>query len=178
MSKRKELRCFDYVNRPYAQVADALSAHASAIFERATHSAADRANDVGAELRVRIGAIEIAADIDIAIREVAGARSPANQPATQLDLVWKSQRRPGLFPEMTGSLLAYALAPRETQIEFAGTYDPPLGVLGDAIDAIALHRIAEESVQRFVNSVAAYLRAELPVDPGAGDTFALPDVGK
>jgi len=174
MSKRRELRCFDYVNRPYPQVAEVLSAHASTIFERATRSAAEHANDVGAELRVRIGAIEIAADIDISITEVPGARSPANQPALQLDLVWKSKRRPGWFPEMTGSLLAYALAPRETQIELAGNYDPPLGVLGDAIDAIALHSIAEEAVRRFVNSVAAYLRAELPVEPGPGDTFALP----
>lgn len=171
MSKRKELRCFDYVNRPYPQVGDALSSGALRIFERATRSAADRANDLGAELRVRIGALELAADIEITATEVAGQRSPANQPATRIDLTWKSKRSPGLFPAMTGSLLAYALAPRETQLEFVGSYDPPLGVLGDAIDAIALHRIAEESVQRFIHSVGAYLRTELPVEPGPGDTF-------
>jgi hypothetical protein len=172
MTRRHELRCFDYVNHPYEQVNQALSANALAIFERATRSAADRASDVGAELRVRIGAVEIAADIEIEITEVAGARSPANQPATRLNLTWKSKRRPGLFPEMTASLWVYALAPRETQLELVGSYDPPLGLLGDAIDAIGLHRIAEESVQRFIQDVASYLRTELPEQPGPGDGYA------
>lgn len=172
MTKRHELRCFDYVNRPYPQVNEALRANARAIFEHATRSAADRAHDLGAELRVRLGAVEIAADIEIAVTEIADARSPANQPATRLDLTWKSKRRPGLFPEMSASLWAYALAPHETQLELVGSYDPPLGLFGDAIDAIALHRIAEESVQRFIQDVASYLRTELPAE-ASGDTFAV-----
>jgi hypothetical protein len=174
MTRRHELRCFDYVNRPYQAVNDALSANALAIFERATHSAADHAKDASAELRVRLGAVEIAADVEITITAVSDARSPANQPAIRLDLTWKSKRRPGLFPEMTGSLWAYALAPRETQIEFVGSYDPPLGLLGDAIDAIALHPVAEASIQRFVNDVASYLRTELPELPAGGDGIAIP----
>ena len=174
MTRRHELRCYDYVNRPHEQVNDALTGNALAIFERATHSAAARADDIGAELRVRIGALEIATEVDIAITDVPGAQSPDGKPATRLDLTWRSIRRPGLFPEMTGSLWAYALSPRETQIELVGTYDPPLGLLGDAIDAIAMHRIAEASVQRFISNVAAYLRSELPVQPGPGDTFLVP----
>jgi hypothetical protein len=173
MTKRHELRCFDYVNRPYAQVKEALLADALAIFERATRSTADRAGDVGAELRVRVGAVEIAADITIEINDIAGARSPANQPAIRLDLTWKSKRRPGLFPEMIGSLWVYALSSRETQLELNGSYDPPLGLLGDAIDAIALHRLAEESVRRFITDVATYLRAELPVEPAPGEDQAM-----
>lgn len=171
MTKRHELRCYDYVNRPYDVVSDALAGNALGIFERATRSAAARVNDLGAELRVRIGAIEIATEVDIAVVAVPGQRSPDDHPATRLDLTWRSRRRPGLFPEMTGSLWAYALGPRETQIELVGTYDPPLGLFGDAIDAIALHRLAEASVQRFVSDIATYLRNELPVQPGAGDTF-------
>ncbi len=172
MTKRHELRCFDYVNHPYDQVKEALSANALAIFERATHSAADRAREIGAELRVRFGAVEIAADIAIEVTQIAEARSPANQPAIRLDLTWKSKRRPGLFPELTGSLWAYALSSRETQLELIGSYDPPLGLLGDAIDAIALHRIAEESVRRFITDVASYLRAELPAEPTPGEAYA------
>jgi hypothetical protein len=169
MTKRHELRCFDYVNRPYDQVKEALSANAVAIFERATRSTSDRSREDGAELRVRVGAVEIAADIIIEVTEIADARSPANQPALRLDLTWRSKRRPGLFPEMTGSLWAYALSSRETQLDLTGSYDPPLGLLGDAIDAIALHRLAEESVRRFITDVAAYLRAELPAELLPGD---------
>jgi len=175
MTRRHELRCYDYVNHPHEQVRDALSADALGIFERATRSAVARATDLGAELRVRIGAVEIATDVEIQILTVADARSPDDQPATRIDLTWRSRRKPGLFPEMTGALWAYALAPRETQIELIGTYDPPLGLLGEAIDAIAMHRIAEASVQRFVGDVAAFLRSELPTQPGPGDTFVLAD---
>jgi len=169
MTRRHEFRCFDYVNHPYGQVKRALSSDALAIFERATRPAADRVHDAGAELRVRLGAVEIAADIAIEVTEVARALSPANQPATRIDLTWKSRRSPGLFPAMTGSLWAYALSPRETQLELTGSYDPPLGLLGDAVDAIALHRIAERSVHRFLTDVAAYLRAELPAEPFPGE---------
>jgi hypothetical protein len=173
LTKRHELRCFDYVNRPYEQVKQALSTSALAIFERSTRSAGDRGHDPGAELRVRIGAIEIAADITIEITEIPGARSPANRPATRLNLTWRSRRRPGMFPEMTASLWAYALAPRETQIELIGSYDPPLGLIGDALDAIALHRLAEESVRGFLADIAAYLSAELPDLPALEEDYAL-----
>ena len=172
MTKRHELRCFDYVNRPYDQVKEALAGNALAIFERATRWAADR-RDTGAELRFRFGAVEIAAGIAIEVTEVAAALSPANHPAIRLDLTWKSERRPGLFPAMTGSLWAYALSSHETQIELSGSYDPPLGLIGDAIDAIMLHRIAEESVHRFITDVASYLRDELPAEPVPGDAYAM-----
>ncbi|HEX3759570.1 MAG TPA: hypothetical protein VHW23_12735 [Kofleriaceae bacterium] len=173
MTKRHEMRCFDYVNRPYEQVREALSASALAIFERSTRSAGDRTHDVGAELRVRVGAVEIAADITIEVIEVPGARSPANRPATRLNLTWRSRRRPGLFPEMTASLWAYALAPRETQLELIGSYDPPLGLIGDALDAIALHRLAEESVRGFLADVAAYLSTELPEVAAPEELYAV-----
>lgn len=173
MTRRHELRCFDYVNRPYDQVKEALAGNALAIFERATRWAADRNRDSGAELRVRIGAVEIAAGIAIDVTGIAAARSPANQPAIRIDLTWKSEHRPGLFPEMTGALWVYALSSHETQIELTGSYDPPLGLLGDAIDAIVLHRIAEESVRRFITDVAGYLRDELPVEPIHGEAYAM-----
>jgi hypothetical protein len=177
MTRRHELRCYDYVNRPYEQVRDALAANALGVFGRATHAAATRADDLSAELRVRIGALEIATDVEIQAEAAVDARAPDDRPATRLDLTWKSKRRPGLFPAMTGALWVYALAPRESQIEFIGTYDPPLGLLGDALDAVAMHRIAEASVQRFVSDIASFLRTELPVLPGPGDTVVLADTG-
>lgn len=171
MTKRHELRCYDYVNHPYDEVRNALLHDPLGIFERATRSAAARANAIGAELHVRIGAIDVAADVAIHIDKVTEARSPDDKPATQITISWKAERRPGLFPEMTGTLAVYALSPRETQIELVGTYAPPLGVVGEAIDAVGLHRIAEASVQRFVSDVSAFLRRELPAQPGPGDTF-------
>jgi len=54
----------------------------------------------------------------------------------------------------------YPLTASETQLDFAGTYEPPMGIVGAAIDALVLHRVvAEASVLHFVQDVAAFLRA-------------------
>jgi hypothetical protein len=39
MSSGREIRCYDYVNHPYAQVRDALNKDALAIFQAATTAA-------------------------------------------------------------------------------------------------------------------------------------------
>ena len=51
---------------------------------------------------------------------------------------------------MTAVLAVYPLTATETQLDFSGQYDPPLGAVGDAVDALVGHRIAEASVHRFV----------------------------
>jgi hypothetical protein len=62
---------------------------------------------------------------------------------------------------LQGQLEIYPLTATETQLDFSGEYDPPLGVVGDAVDAAIGHRVAEASVQRFVADVGAYLRKAL-----------------
>ena len=76
-------------------------------------------------------------------------------------LEWEAAKAPRLFPEMKGTLSVYALTGTETQLDFEGTYEPPLGPLGRGIDAMIGHRVAEASIHRFVTDVAAYLRSEL-----------------
>jgi hypothetical protein len=59
-------------------------------------------------------------------------------------------------------LSAWPLSSSETQIEIAGEYRPPLGVVGNAIDAAVGHRIAEASVKSFLDDVVEQMRRELP----------------
>jgi hypothetical protein len=70
---------------------------------------------------------------------------------------------------MHAVLWAYALTPTETQLELEGKYAPPLGVVGKAVDAVIGHRIAQASMHRFIQEVAARLREELaPAAAAAG----------
>jgi hypothetical protein len=159
MSKRQELHVYDYVNHPYASVRDALLRDPRGIFERATTTAAARAHALGAAIHVKLGPIDVVAEVAIHVVSIDEVASPLGQPGTRLLFDWKSTNRPGLFPTMKGTLLVYALTSTETQLEFSGVYDPPMGVVGDAIDALILHRVvAQASVQHFVQDVAAYLR--------------------
>ena len=66
-----------------------------------------------------------------------------------------------------GDPSVYPLSAHETQIDLHGRYRPPLGVVGDAVDALVGHRLAEASVLRFVADSATRINAELGVRAGA-----------
>jgi hypothetical protein len=159
MTKGREIRCFEYVNHPYGRVRDALTANAAEVFRSATRAAASRAHSVASQLRVDIGGIEVGTDVDISVREIEEQPAKAtSSPRTCLQLEWEAAKRPRLFPFMRAELAIYPLTATETQLDFSGHYEPPLGLLGSAMDSLVGHRVAEASVHRFVTDVAAYLR--------------------
>jgi len=162
MSKGRPVRCFDYVNHPYEKVRDALSREALAVFQNATKGAESRAQSVASELRVQLGSIDVGTDIAISVKGVEDETAlDLSARRTLLALEWAASRTPHLFPLMRAELAIYPLTATETQLDFSGHYEPPLGVLGSAIDAVIGHRIAEASVHRFVGDVADYLRKSL-----------------
>jgi hypothetical protein len=161
MSKGVEIRCYDYVNHPYLQVRDALCKDALAVFQAATKAAASRARSIASELRVDVGGIAVEADIVITIQNMEETDDATVGTVTRLQLEWEAAKMPGLFPLMKGELALYPLTSTETQLDFSGLYEPPLGIVGKAMNAIIGHRIAEGSVHRFVNDVAGYLRQRL-----------------
>jgi len=157
MSDSCAVRSYDYVNRPYAQVRDTLTKNALVVFQSATKAAASRADSL-AGLRVDLGGIAVEAEIHISITSITENVEPGSTPVTHIELEWEAAKRPGLFPLMKADLSIYPLTPSETQLDFSGEYEPPLGAIGKAVNAIAGRRIAEVSVHRFVTDVAEYLR--------------------
>jgi hypothetical protein len=77
-------------------------------------------------------------------------------------LSWEAARAAAIFPSMRAELSAWPLATTETQLEIEGTYTPPLGMVGNALDALLGHRLAEAAVHRFLEDVVEHLRHELP----------------
>lgn len=142
MSNR-ELQVYEYVNRPYVAVRDAVLADPEATLRH------------GADLHVSAGPVVVGALIDIKV--VSVEEDTAYKPRTRVQVEWSAVRNPRLFPTMRGTLSIYPLSPTETQLDFAGSYDPPLGVVGDALDAVALQRLARASVDGFIKDVARSL---------------------
>lgn len=161
MAKGREIRCYDYVNHPYSRVRDALRQNALGIFQSATKAAAARAHTVAAELHVDVGGVGVRTDIAISVQSIQEQVDASSGPTTRLALEWEAATMPRLFPLMKGELAIYPLTSTETQVDFSGTYEPPLGALGKTLNAVAGHRIAEASVRRFIDDVAAYLRETL-----------------
>lgn len=164
-----EIRCYDYVDHGYEQVRDALAADALEIFHAATKAAASRAHSLAASLRVNVSGIELGTEIAISVRKFDDHPGEAMfAPASRLELEWEAASMPHLFPFMAASFYVYPMTANETRLELSGRYEPPLGAIGEAIDAVVGHRIAEASVHRFLADVADYLRERLPEAPRRG----------
>jgi hypothetical protein len=159
MSKPRELRCYAYVNRPYSVVREALQHRPLELLQRATSSAAERASSLAASLRAEAAGIEVGVEVRIhihALREEEGVAGLS--PVTRISLGWEAARTPALFPVMSAELSAWPLSSSETQLEIEGTYRPPLGAVGRAVDAAVGNRIAEASVHRLLEDVVEQLR--------------------
>ena len=160
-NRRRDIRFYDYVNQSYDCVRDALQPDPLAMFQLATKSAVSRAQSVATELHFDVGGIGIKADVKVSVKNVEEKVDTIPSPTTRLLLEWKAATLPSLFPIMKAELAVYPLTATETQLDFSGTYEPPFGAVGKAMNAIAGYRIADASVHRFVSEVAEYLRHTL-----------------
>jgi len=162
---RHEIRSFDYVNHPYPRVRVALMGDLAGIIRAATGAATSRAEAIAAELHVNIAGLHVGTEVRITLGEITEDRGGSHStPTTRIPVSWEAAQHPGLFPLMSAELSVYPLTTTETQLDFLGRYEPPLGVVGGAIDALVMHRIADACVHRFVTDVASYLRSHLVTD--------------
>lgn len=158
---KREIRSYDYVNRPYAAVRDGLVKDPAGVLRAATNAAASRAKAVAAALRVNVGPIDVGAEITLTVGTISEVtRDAPITPLTRIPIEWSAAQAKSLFPVMKAELSVYPLTATETQLDFFGQYEPPLGLVGGALDAVAGHRIAEASVHRLVTDLAEYLRAQ------------------
>jgi hypothetical protein len=163
MNEGRQVRVYDYVNKPFERVRALLLANAADIFSRATNVASERTRGLASALRINVGGLEIGKEILI---EVVGSSDTEHTGLgtaheTRIELRWSAMGNPGLFPTMTAELMLYPLSSTETQLDLRGTYEPPFGALGAALDTLVGHRVAEASVHRFIVDVAEQLRRDL-----------------
>ncbi|HEX6210811.1 MAG TPA: hypothetical protein VF136_08545 [Methylomirabilota bacterium] len=162
MAQSREIRSYDYVNHPYARVREALAADATGVFRAATRSAASRAHSVAAALHVNLAGLEVAREIALSVGTIEDRHIEGSSlPVTIIPVAWEAARQPTLFPFMSAQLAVYPLTSTETQLDFLGRYEPPLSIVGDVMNAVVGHRVAEASVHRFVADIAHYLREQL-----------------
>ncbi len=79
------------------------------------------------------------------------------QARTWLPLSWRATGARGLFPALEGELEVAALGKELTQVGLSARYKPPFGLLGESLDRVLLHRVAEATVRDFVQRIAAEL---------------------
>jgi len=60
----------------------------------------------------------------------------------------------GLFPVLDADITLAPYGSAASLLSLSGAYRPPLGALGAALDHVVLHRVAEATIQGFVNQLS------------------------
>lgn len=163
MSQPRPLNCYEYIDRPYERVRELLHRDPSSLLQRATTSAAARTNALVTNLHLKVAGIEIGVDVRVLVRRIREQQATSKDTAvTRLELSWEAVRLPALFPAMLAEVAARPLSVTETRLDVDGSYWPPLGPVGNAIDTAGGHHIAEATVHRFLIDLVEQMRQEMP----------------
>lgn len=139
---------FVHVRRPFNQVETSLLAHLNHL-----GPFADAAYREGEDLRDKVGLSRDHPVVAKTVQLLSGTPLRGAQQTT-IPFAWEATGTPGLFPKLDADLIVAAVGPELSQIAMRGTYAPPLGPLGRALDRAVLHRVAEASVKSFIDRVA------------------------
>lgn len=70
---------------------------------------------------------------------------------------WQAATLSGLFPVLDGNLELTPLGPQRCRVGLSASYRPPLGAVGEWLDHVWLHRVAESTVRSFLTQLGAHL---------------------
>ena len=112
-------------------------------------AAEERGNRLLVDVGFRFGQ-ELRVDKQVEIDISDPFRMPGK---TMLPISWSARGGERLFPSLEGDLELAAIGEHRTQLSLSARYEPPLGVLGRAIDRALLHRVAEATVKDFIDRV-------------------------
>jgi hypothetical protein len=86
----------------------------------------------------------------------------------------------GLFPALDADILVMPTGKRSSKLRITGSYRPPLGALGSALDAAILYRVARATIRAFLNRLAAGIAPLGPPisGPVTADGDRMPDEGR
>lgn len=112
---------------------------------------ADAAYRDGEDLCARVGPSEVGfakrVHLDIGMPEL-------RRIGLVYPLTWTASGAKALFPKLTANLVLSHVGRERTKLTLEGTYEPPLGPIGRAVDRVLLRNVAEATVQDWVDRIA------------------------
>lgn len=76
---------------------------------------------------------------------------------TVVSLRWEAAGAKGLFPDFDADLEICPEGELTTRVVLRGSYRPPMGGVGQAMDDLVLHKLAQATVEHVVEAIAAAL---------------------
>ena len=107
----------------------------------------------GESLRLRVGPIKSLPMLGETVTR--RAEQPIRRgEVTIVPLTWHAAGSRGLFPVLIADLEVAALESDVTQLTLRGRYEPPLGAVGQRLDELLMHRVAEATIRSFMRRLA------------------------
>jgi hypothetical protein len=104
----------------------------------------------GLLVEVGVGPLEAGFRRHVFLRLGEPVRFPS---MTSVPLTWEPVGLEGLLPRLDANIELGPLGEDRTQLAISARYQPPLGVVGHAIDRVLLHRVAEATLKDFLDRV-------------------------
>ena len=101
-------------------------------------------------VEVGVGSLEAGLRRRVSIRLGEPVRFPS---MTSVPLTWEPVGLEGLLPRLDANIELGPLGEDRTQLAISARYQPPLGVVGRAVDRVLLHRVAEATLKDFLDRV-------------------------
>lgn len=170
---QRPLYHYEYVDEPFDDVIELLADRPAVVLQPATDAAAAHAREVVTTLHVPIGGFEVGREVRIEFGDFV----PRELRSGYVPVSWHAEQHAAMFPSVEAKLevAALSLDPPVTQVSLVGSYLPPLGAVGTAVDAAVGHRVAEAAVHRFVKDVVRRIREELAAVGSGEPTFSMLD---
>lgn len=149
------LRAFVEIRIPAEAAAQILRRLPQTLVESFAVEAIDHGHTVLAEVGFPVAGRRVGKQVEIELGDAVETPS-----RTWLPLWWKATGAGSLFPSLEGELEAAPLGKNLTQIGLSARYKPPFGVLGTTLDRMLLHRIAEATVQDFLQRVGSAVETQ------------------
>jgi hypothetical protein len=146
------IRYFVELPLPAATVEEALAAPSAPWLEALASRAGDRGEGMLTE--VGLGPRRLARPVRIRLGSPVRLASTTTVPMT-----WEPVGGEGLLPRLDADLEVGGLGPGRTQLAISARYRPPLGPLGEAVDRVVLHRVAEATVKHFLDRIGESIQA-------------------
>lgn len=158
------------------RLGDALRSDLRGLLRRATGSE-DAAVGVDGSFTVRLDRNLTGSAVAKTVRMATGVATVLDEVEQRLHipLVWEA--RPGryAFPTFDGAIELVPLSGHAADLVLIGTYQPPLGPLGEIADAVALYRVAQTTGERLLAALARNLEeAVRRGEPAEADVVASP----
>jgi len=64
---------------------------------------------------------------------------------------WRAEEADVLFPVFTGELQATRVSDTTTELALVGSYQPPMGPVGELVDHVVMHRVASRALTGFLS---------------------------